>query len=61
MGRVLDADAFRILSRKGIFNKADKFKDNILSREELNTHDSYKRFRGHEPSPDALLKRAGLI
>ncbi|UQD56038.1 M3 family metallopeptidase [Flavobacterium sp. K5-23] len=61
---VLDADAFEYFQEKGIFNKevADKFKDNILSKGGTE-HPMilYKRFRGHEPSPDALLKRAGLI
>ncbi len=61
---VLDADAFEYFQEKGIFNKevADNFKDNILSKGGTE-HPMilYKRFRGHEPSPDALLKRAGLI
>jgi len=61
---VLDADAFEFFQEKGIFNKevADKFKDNILSKGGTE-HPMilYKRFRGHEPSPDALLKRAGLL
>lgn len=61
---VLDADAFEFFQENGIFNKevADKFKDNILSKGGTE-HPMilYKRFRGHEPSPDALLKRAGLI
>ena len=61
---VLDADAFAYFQEKGIFNKevATKFKDNILSKggtEQPMT--LYKRFRGQEPSPDALLKRAGLV
>jgi Zn-dependent oligopeptidase len=61
---VLDADAFEYFKEKGIFNKevADKFKDDILSKGGTeNPMVLYKRFRGHEPSPDALLKRAGLI
>ncbi|HWS59841.1 MAG TPA: M3 family metallopeptidase [Flavobacterium sp.] len=61
---VLDADAFAYFQEKGIFNKevATKFKDNILSKggTEL-PMELYKRFRGQEPKPDALLKRAGLI
>lgn len=61
---VLDADAFAYFQEEGIFNKtvADKFKDNILSKG--GTEDPmvlYKRFRGKEPNPEALLKRAGLI
>ena len=61
---VLDADAFAYFQEKGIFNKevAKKFKDNVLSKGGTE-HPMilYKRFRGQEPKPDALLKRAGLI
>ncbi|PKB17349.1 M3 family metallopeptidase [Flavobacterium sp. 5] len=61
---VLDADAFAYFQEKGIFNKevADKFKDNLLSKGGTE-HPMilYKRFRGQEPKPDALLKRAGLL
>ena len=61
---VLDADAFSYFQEKGIFNKevATKFKDNVLSKggTEL-PMELYKRFRGQEPKPEALLKRAGLI
>lgn len=61
---VLDADAFEYFQQEGIFNKALalKFKDNILARGGTE-HPMvlYKRFRGKEPLPDALLKRAGLI
>lgn len=61
---VLDADAFEYFKEAGIFNKevATKFKDIILSQG--GTEDPmvlYKRFRGHEPQPEALLKRAGLL
>lgn len=61
---VLDADAFEYFKETGIFNKdvAKKFKDNVLSQG--GTEDPmvlYKRFRGQEPKPEALLKRAGLI
>ncbi|PWI30966.1 peptidase M3 [Flavobacteriaceae bacterium LYZ1037] len=61
---VLDADAFEYFKEKGIFNKdvATKFKNYVLSQG--GTEDPmilYKRFRGQEPQPDALLKRAGLI
>ena len=61
---VLDADAFEYFQEKGIFNKevATKFKDNVLSKGGTE-HPMilYKRFRGQEPKPDALLKRAGLL
>ncbi|SFZ89300.1 peptidyl-dipeptidase Dcp [Flaviramulus basaltis] len=61
---VLDADAFEYFLEEGIFNKtvANKFKDNVLSKGGTeNPMTLYKRFRGQEPKPEALLKRAGLI
>jgi peptidyl-dipeptidase Dcp len=61
---VLDADAFAYFQEKGIFNDevAKKFKDNVLSKGGTEPPMVlYKRFRGQEPKPDALLKRAGLI
>lgn len=61
---VLDADAFELFKEKGLFDKAtaEKFKENILSRGGT-THpmNLYKKFRGREPNPDALLRRDGLI
>ncbi len=61
---VLDADAFEHFKENGIFNKeiASKFKENVLSKGGTeNPMTLYKRFRGQEPKPEALLKRAGLI
>ncbi|WP_026945918.1 M3 family metallopeptidase [Algoriphagus marincola] len=61
---VLDADAFELFLEKGVFDTetAESFAKNILSAGGTE-HPSklYKRFRGREPKPDALLKRAGLI
>ena len=61
---VLDADAFEKKKKKGIFNKevATKFKENVLSKGGTE-HPMilYKRFRGQEPKPEALLRRAGLV
>jgi len=61
---VLDADAFELFLEKGIFDKAtaDSFRENILSAGGR-THPAklYKRFRGRDPKPDALLRRAGLV
>ena len=61
---VLDADAFEYFQEKGIFNTevAKKFQDNVLSKGGTE-HPMvlYKRFRGQEPKPEALLKRAGLL
>lgn len=61
---VLDADAFEYFKENGVFNAeiAAKFRKNILSQG--GTKDPmtlYKEFRGQEPSPDALLRRAGLM
>lgn len=61
---VLDADAFAYFQEKGIFDKevATKFKENVLSKGGTEQPMIlYKRFRGQEPSPEALLKRAGLL
>lgn len=61
---VLDADAFEYFKEKGIFNKevANKFKEHVLSKGGTEKPMTlYKRFRGKEPKPDALLKRAGLL
>lgn len=60
---VLDADAFNAFIEKGIFDKetATSFRKNIL--EKGNSEDPmvlYRKFRGAEPNPDALLKRRGL-
>ena len=61
---VLDADAFEYFKEEGIFNSevAGKFKNFVLSQG--GTDDPmtlYKKFRGQEPKPEALLKRAGLL
>ena len=61
---VLDADAFELFKEEGIFNTETgaKFKDHVLSQGGTeNPMTLYKRFRGQEPKPEALLKRAGLI
>ncbi len=61
---VLDADAFEAFQENGIFDKetATKFKENVLSQGGTQKPmELYKKFRGKEPSVDALLKRAGLI
>jgi len=60
---VLDADAFAVFKKEGIFNQqtAARFREEILSRG--GTEDPmtlYKRFRGGEPTIDALLKRDGI-
>ncbi len=60
---VLDADAFSLFKEKGIFNRdvAQSFRDNILSKGGTEPPMAlYKRFRGQEPTIDALLKRNGI-
>ena len=60
---VLDADAFSLFKERGIFNQevAKSFKENILSRGgSEHPMELYKRFRGQEPTVEALLLRSGL-
>lgn len=60
---VLDADAFSLFKEKGIFNPdvAASFRENILSKGGTeHPMTLYKRFRGQEPTIDALLKRNGI-
>ena len=60
---VLDADAFAVFKKHGIFDKktARSFRDNILSKGGTeNPMVLYKRFKGGEPTIDALLKRNGI-
>ena len=61
---VLDADAFSLFQEKGIFDSetANSFRENVLSKGGTE-HPMvlYKRFRGQEPSIDALLRRNGII
>lgn len=60
---VLDADAFSVFKEKGIFNRevAQSFRDCILSKGGTeHPMKLYKRFRGKEPTIDALLKRNGI-
>lgn len=61
---VLDADAFEFFQEKGIFNRetADLFKQHILSAGgSEHPMELYKRFRGKEPLPEALLRRTGML
>lgn len=60
---VLDADAFSLFKEHGIFDRAtaQSFRDNILSKGGTeHPMTLYKRFRGQEPSIDALLQRNGI-
>ena len=60
---VLEADAFSLFKEKGIFNTevASSFRENILSKG--STEEAaviYRNFRGHDPQPEALMKKLGL-
>ena len=60
---VLDADAFSVFHAHGIFDRktAQRFRDDILSKGGTeHPMTLYKRFRGQEPTIDALLKRNGI-
>lgn len=60
---VLDADAFAVFKKEGIFNKdtAQRFRDCILSKGGTeHPMTLYKRFKGAEPTIDALLERNGI-
>ena len=60
---VLDADAFSVFKKNGIFDQqtAQRFRDEILSKGGTeHPMTLYKRFRGQEPTIDALLERNGI-
>ena len=60
---VLDTDGYELFMEKGVFDPATakSFRENVL---EMGGSDDpmklYKQFRGHEPSPDALLRHYHL-
>ncbi|MBQ7811766.1 MAG: M3 family metallopeptidase [Bacteroidales bacterium] len=61
---VLEADAFSLFKEQGIFNTevASSFRRNILSKG--GTEDEaeiYRNFRGHDPQPEALMEKLGLV
>ena len=61
---VLEADAFSLFKEKGIFNKevAASFRDNILSKgSSEDVAVLYRNFRGHDPQPEALMEKLGLV
>jgi peptidyl-dipeptidase Dcp len=60
---VLDADAFAQFKKNGIFDAetAKSFRENVLTRGGTeNPADLYRRFRGGDPTIDALLERDGI-
>ncbi|MFI3239993.1 MAG: M3 family metallopeptidase [Bacteroidales bacterium] len=60
---VLDADAYAVFKKKGLFDAATakSFRDNILSKGgTIDPMELYIKFKGSEPTIDALLKRDGI-
>ena len=60
---VLEADAFSLFKEKGIFNTevSNSFRKNILSAGGAQDEaEIYRNFRGHNPQPEALMKKLGL-
>lgn len=60
---VLDTDGFELFKEKGVFDPATAkaFRENVL--EAGGSEDPmtlFVRFRGHQPTPDALLRNRGL-
>ena len=61
---VLAADAYSRFAAEGIFNTevSDSFRSNILSKGSQDDEATlYRRFRGHDPEPRALLESQGII
>ena len=61
---VLDADAFSLFKKRGIFNKqvAESFRRNVLEKGGTkDPNELYFNFRQHKPTLDALLIRDGII
>lgn len=61
---VLDADAFDFFVQNGIFDPAtaQSFRTNVLERGGSEAPDVlYRRFRGQDPTIDALLRRDGIL
>ena len=61
---VLEADAFSLFKEKGIFNTevSNSFRKEIL--EKGGAEDEaviYRNFRGHDPEPQALMEKLGLV
>ena len=60
---MLDADAFSVFKKNGIFDRqtAQRLRDDILSKGGTEHPQAlYRRFRGQEPTIDALLERNGI-
>ena len=60
---VLEADAYSLFEEKGIFNTevSNAFRKEILEKGGVEDEAViYRNFRGHNPQPDALMKKLGL-
>ena len=61
---VLAADAYSLFEEKGIFNTdvSGSFRENVLSKGSTEEEAVlYRRFRGHDPEPKALLVKLGIV
>lgn len=61
---VLDADTFELFLERGLYDRAtaDAYKTEILSKGgSAHPATLYRRFRGRDADPDALLRREGLL
>lgn len=60
---VLDADAFEFFKEKGLFNQevASRFRKLLEAGGTRHPSEVYREFRGKDPDPKALLRRAGLV
>ena len=61
---VLEADAFSLFKEKGIFNRevSGAFRREVLSRGSSEEEAVlYRNFRGHNPEPEALLRKLGIL
>lgn len=61
---VLEADAFALFQEHGVFDRetAGRFRKNILERGSSEDEGIlYRNFRGHDPEPEALLRKLGIV
>ncbi len=61
---VLDCDAFQCFKEEGLLNKetGKRYRQNILEKGSSDDlMELYRRFRGHDPNPEAMLRNRGLI
>ena len=61
---VLEADAFSLFKEHGVFDRhtAASFRENILSKGGSEDPSVlYRSFRGHDPDPEALMEKLGLV